>query len=106
MQLDERFRLCLLSLASRYPHCLVDMNEVILGPQRVPTKGWTCHELIIYFQRTTPEVLDARVSLILNARESNIYLLDCSLDIPALWVHRPTNKHPWLEEEVAVASAR
>ena len=99
MQLHESCKLCLLSLASRYPHCLLDMNEAVLGAQSVPTQGWTSSGLIEYFQRTMPEVLKEQALLVLGVQGNATYLLDRSLDTPAMWVHRPTNKHPLFEEE-------
>jgi hypothetical protein len=104
MQLNEIFKVCLLALASRYPHCFLDINEAILGPQSARTEGWTSLELIEYFQRTTPEVLRAPARLVLDEQASAIYLLDRSLDTHAIWVHRPGNRHPWLEEEVHTLS--
>ncbi len=99
MQLHESLRLCLLSLESRYPHCSLEMNEAILGSQGVHTDGWTSGELLVYFQRTMPEMLQTPALLELDQQTSAIYLLDRSSSDPAIRVHRPTNRHPIFEEE-------
>ena len=99
MQLDEPLGNCLQSLASRYPHCLVEVNKAILGPKCAPHREWTCHELIVYAQQRIPEVFDAQARLIRTGGESSIYLLDRSVGIAAFWIYLPKNRHPWLEEE-------
>ncbi len=99
MQLHESLRLCLLSLVSRYPHCSLDMNEAVLGAQRVPSEGWTSSGLIEYFQDMMPEVLEEQALLVLGVQGNATYLLGRSRDTPAMRVHRPANTHPLFEEE-------
>jgi hypothetical protein len=50
LRLTENVQICLLALASRYPHYLVDINEAVLGPQRLGAEGWRAEDLIEWLQ--------------------------------------------------------
>ncbi|MBV9713220.1 MAG: hypothetical protein JO011_20140 [Ktedonobacteraceae bacterium] len=87
MQLSERLEICLLALASRYPDHVVEINEVVLGPQPLGAEGWTAHDMIELLRHTQPVLLDTQADLIINTQESTIYLTEYSAQTPALHVH-------------------
>jgi heme-degrading monooxygenase HmoA len=87
LRLTENLRICLLALASRYPHHLVDIKEAVLGPQRLGAEGWQAADLIELLQHTAPQLLQARVRLEVTGQRKGIYLLERSEQIPAFWVH-------------------
>ncbi|HKF36904.1 MAG TPA: hypothetical protein VKB35_08385 [Ktedonobacteraceae bacterium] len=87
LQLTEQGRLCLLALESRYPAHVVDINEEVLGPQRLGAEGWRASDLIELFQSTAPHVLQEPARLIVTVQQRGIYLLERSVDVPALRVY-------------------
>ncbi len=87
LQLTEQWRLCLLALESRYPSHVVDINEEVLGPQRLGAEGWRASDLIELFQSTAPHVLQEPARLLVTVQKRGIYLLERSVDVPALRVH-------------------
>ncbi len=87
LNLHENFRICLLALASRYPHHIVDINEEVLGPQSLGAEGWTASDIIELFESTAPQLLQERACLEINAQNRGIFLIERSEQIPALWVH-------------------
>lgn len=91
LRLTENLKICLLALANRYPHHIVDINEQVLGPQSLGASGWRAADLIELFQSTTPGLLQAKARLEVNAARRGIYLLECSEHTPALWVHCGTS---------------
>jgi hypothetical protein len=91
LRLTENLQICLLALASRYPHHSVDINEEVLGPQNLRASGWRAADLIELFQSTAPELLHAKARLEVNASRKGIYLLERSEQTPALWVHCGTS---------------
>lgn len=102
MQLNDLLKICLLALESRYPYGLVDINEAILGPQSVPAEGWVPSELIVFFERTAPDILYAPAYLVITDQEAAIYLCDRHEDTPAFWVHchgKMPPRHPHSPEK-------
>ena len=91
LRLNESLHMCLMALASRYPHHIVDINEQILGPQSLGASGWRAADLIELFRSTDPGLLQAKACLEVNAVRRGIYLLERSEQTPALWVHCGTS---------------
>jgi hypothetical protein len=87
LRLTENVQICLLAITSRYPHHLVDINEAVLGPQRLGAEGWRAADLIELLQETTPQLLQARARLEVTTQRRGIYLLDRSEEVPAFWIH-------------------
>lgn len=87
LRLQEKLQICLLSLASRYPDHLVDINEEMLGPQSLGAEGWKASDLIELFQSSAPQLLHALARLEVNTERRGIYLLDHSEETPAFWIH-------------------
>ena len=85
MQLNECLSICLVALASRYPrHTVVDPDGWILGPHHT---RWTALGLIDHLRIRRPDLLEAQARLILDGQQCAIYLLDVSLERPALQIH-------------------
>lgn len=87
MRLEDRLQVCLLSLASRYPKHVVDMNEAVLGSQCFGCKGWLALDMIELLEQTEPELLQAMSRLVVDCQRCEIYLTDCSEITPAFTVH-------------------
>jgi hypothetical protein len=87
LRLTEKLQICLLALASRYPHHRVTINEEILGPQAVRVEGWKAAELIELLEHTSPQLLQENARLEVNAQRKGIYLLEHSEEVPAFWVY-------------------
>lgn len=87
MQLNELLKICLLALASRYPDSTVDINEAVLGKQSYWSEACSPLRLIELLQINAPEVLIAPASLVIDAQESEIYLIERSEEIPAFWIY-------------------
>lgn len=87
LRLTEKVQICLLALASRYPHHLVDINEAVLGHQGLGAEGWRAEDLIEWLQHTAPQLLQAKACLEVTSQRKGIYLLERSEAIPAFWVH-------------------
>lgn len=87
LRLNESLRICLLALASRYPHHFVDINEEVLGPQSVRAEGWRASDLIELLQSTAPELLHEEACLEVTVQRKGIYLIKRSEQTPAFWVH-------------------
>ncbi len=87
MQLNERLEICLLAIANRYTDHVVDINEDVLGPQSLGAEGWTSCDMIELLRYTQPTLLDVQADLIINTQESAIYLLEYSVQTPALHIH-------------------
>jgi hypothetical protein len=87
LRLTETLQICLLALTSRYPHHLVDINEAVLGPQRLGAEGWRATDLIEWLQDTSPQLLQAMARLEVTTQRRGIYLLERSEETPAFWLH-------------------
>ncbi len=103
LRLTENLQNCLLALASRFPRHIVDINEQILGSQSLGTFGWRAADIIELFQSMAPELLQAEACLEVNAASRGIYLLERSVQTPALWVHcgTPGEKMPAYQGDLA-----
>lgn len=87
MQLEDRLKICLLAVESRYPDHVMDINEAILGSQEQDSTGWCTQDIIDYLELVAPELLFAMARLIINIQKSEIYLLDYSEEQPAFLIH-------------------
>jgi hypothetical protein len=86
LRLTEKLQICLLALASRYPHHQVTINEEVLGLQTLGAEGWRVADLIELLQNTAPGLLQATARLEVTAQRKGIYLLERSEEMPAFWV--------------------
>jgi len=87
LQLTEKLQICLLALANRYPHHIVNINEEILGSQTLGAEGWRAADLIELLQNTSPQLLQAKARLEVNTQLKVIYLLERSEEVPAFLVY-------------------
>ena len=87
MYLNDRLQVCLLALASRHPDHVVDINEAVLGSQNLGAAGWTALDIIELLEHVKPDLLQAAARLVVDTQKSEIYLLDHSEKIPAIYVH-------------------
>lgn len=87
MQLNEMLKICLLALASRYPHCVVDLNEAVLGHQSYWSNACSPASLIDLLQINAPQILNAPASMMIDAQHSEIYLVEQSEEMPAFWIY-------------------
>lgn len=87
MQLEDRLRICLLALESRYPDHVVSINTKLLGIQHTGAYCWPAGEMLEYLEQAAPELLDEMARLVVDVQRSDIYLTTCSREIPALTVH-------------------
>lgn len=87
MRLEDRLRICLLALESRYPDHVVSANTALLGDQYTGVAFWSASEMIDYLEHAAPDLLDEMAVLVIDIQQSDIYLLNCSDRIPALFVH-------------------
>lgn len=89
LKLHEPLRICLLALISRYPDCLIAMNQELLDLagswQGVQTAQGVLQEL----EAHTPELLDAPACLLIDDQQaqSALYLLDRSRQNPAFFLY-------------------
>jgi len=86
MKLNETLQICLLAIASRYPDSTLDINEEVLGLQSFQTGKCTPLELMERLQNDAPQMLQAPASLVVDAQERGIYLVEQSQQIPAFWI--------------------
>jgi len=87
LRLKETLQICLLALANRYPHHLVDINETLVGSHPLGAQGWRAADLIEWFESTSPELLQEKALLEVNGQRRGIYLLARSEEIPAFCIH-------------------
>lgn len=87
VRLHETLRNCLYALTSRYPQHTLLINEEILGPQSEQRTDLTADDLIAHIQRTNPELLLMKARLEIAPYNKGIYLLECSEQVPALYIH-------------------
>ncbi|HLZ58528.1 MAG TPA: hypothetical protein VKR06_16440 [Ktedonosporobacter sp.] len=87
MQIDDSLHICLRALESRYPIHVVDINEVVLGPQGFAAAGWTSPDIIAQLEQAAPALLQAQARLVVDPQKSEIYLLEHSEHEPALIIH-------------------
>ncbi len=87
MQLEERLRICLLALESRYPDHVVSINTHLLGIHHTGAYCWSASEMLEYLEQAAPELLDEMACLVVDVQRSDIYLESCSEKIPALIIN-------------------
>ena len=87
MKLHEILKICLLALESRYPKCVVDINEAVLGHQRFWVEACTPLQVLELLQLHTPQLLDAHACLVVDTEQSAIYLVEQSEEMPVFWVY-------------------
>jgi hypothetical protein len=87
LRLTENLRICLLAVIHRYPEHSVEMNEAVLGPQRLGAEGWRAEELLEWLQETAPDLLHEEARLEVTLQRRGIYLLQRSEEMPAFWLH-------------------
>jgi hypothetical protein len=87
MELYDTLQICLLSLASRYPDHVVDMNEELLGPQKLGARGWLALDMIEQLESTQPELLRTMAHIVVDTQKSEIYLLEHDEELPAFLIH-------------------
>lgn len=87
LELNENLQICLLATLSRCPLHSVDINEAVLGPQQRGAKDWSIPDLLKQFGQACPALLRDSARLVIDERRSELYLVDRSEKIPALWIH-------------------
>lgn len=87
LQLTEKLQICLLALASRYPHHRMSINEEILGVQALSAEGWKAADLIEMLENTSPQLLLEKARLEITTQRKGIYLLEHSEEVPAFWIN-------------------
>ncbi|MBA2680048.1 MAG: hypothetical protein H0U76_16830 [Ktedonobacteraceae bacterium] len=85
MQLEDRLKICLLALESRYPEHVIDVNRELLALSGAGDSGWSASEVVEYLERTNATMLTRMARLIIDPQCSEIYLLGQSE--PAFVVH-------------------
>ena len=95
MQLIEILRICLLAAASRYPGCLVEINEAVLDRASLWEGDCTAEEALQRLESQSPQLLQAPACLKIDGL-SIIYLLDRSEELPAfrLYCGEDHNERP------------
>ena len=87
MRLNDILRVCLLSLASRYPIHTIDLDDDVMTIPEIDTRGWIAQEVIEFLDSYAPHLLQTPASLLVDECNSEIFLLLYSDDRPALHVH-------------------
>lgn len=87
MRLNDILRICLLSVASRYPVHTVDFDDYVVDLPATETKGWTAQEMIEFLDIYAPELLQASAILVVDECNCEIFLPMYSEDQPAIHVH-------------------
>jgi hypothetical protein len=85
MQLEDKLNICLLALESRYPDHVVDINQDILAIADNNIAGWSAGELIAYLEQNT--ILESMARLVIDCQCSEIYLIEQSESVPAIFIH-------------------
>lgn len=86
MHLADILRICLLAAASRYPGCLVEINEAVLDQAGLWEGDCTAEEALQRLESQRPQLLQAPARLEIDDR-SVIYLLDRSEELPAFHLY-------------------
>jgi hypothetical protein len=89
MKLDEILRICLLAAASRYPGCLVEINQAVLDWAGLWKEVCTAEQALQRLESQVPQLLEAPARLLIDDRQvqSAIYLLDRSEEFPAFLLY-------------------
>ncbi len=94
MQLHDLLKICLLAVASRYPDSVIECNKALLGYRDFWDGTCSPHQAWEQLQDECPAFLEAQAHMVIDSQQSNIYLVDLSQDIPALWIYRD-GYSPW-----------
>ena len=87
MQLEDRLKICLLALESRYPEHMIDVNQELLPLSGMSASGWSVSEIIEYVEQRNPTILSEMARLVVDLQCSEIYLVGLSETTPAFVVH-------------------
>ena len=87
MQLEDRLKICLLALESRYPEHVINVNQELLAIAGDSARGWLVSEIIGYLEQTNSAVLHKMARLVIDPQCSEIYLIEQSEAMPAFIVH-------------------
>ena len=87
MQLEDRLKICLLALESRYPEHVIDVNQEVLALSGDSAQGWSAGEIIGYLEQTNPAMLHKMARLVIDLQCSEIYLAEQSEAAPSFIVH-------------------
>ena len=87
MQLEDRLKICLLALESRYPEHVIDVNQELLPLLGVSNSGWSASEIIEYVEQRNPTILSEMARLVVDPQRREIYLVERSETAPAFVVH-------------------
>ena len=87
MRLNDILRVCLLSLASRYPIHTVDFDDNVIDLPELETRGWTAQEMIEFLDSYAPDLLQAPALLLVDECNAEIFLPMYSEDQPAMYIH-------------------
>jgi hypothetical protein len=87
MELEDRLRICLLALESRYPEHVVSINTAMLGIQHKGAECWSAGDMLEYLELAAPDLLDEMACLIIDIQQSNIYIVNRSSQVPALTIN-------------------
>ena len=87
MKLHEPLKVCLLSLVSRYPQSVIEINEAVLGHQSFWTEACSPLCLLELLDSHAPHLLQAPTCIEVDAAHSIIYLVGQSEETPAFWIY-------------------
>lgn len=87
MKLHEMLKICLLALESRYPECVVEVNENLLGHPGFWGEACVPTEMLELLRLKAPQLLLAPACLVIEPGQSAIYLVERSEEDPAFEVY-------------------
>ena len=87
MKLHEPLKVCLLSLASRYPQSVVEINEAVLGHQNFWTEACRPLCLLALLESHAPHLLQVPALIEVYAAQSVVHLVGHSEETPAFWIY-------------------
>jgi hypothetical protein len=87
MELHQILKLCLLALDSRYPTCVVEINETLLGHPSYWREACVPSEMLAILRLHAPQLLLAPACLVIDSGQSAIYLVERSEREPAFLVY-------------------
>lgn len=87
MHLNDILRICLLSLANRYPVHTVDFDDNVIALPEIETRGWSAQEMIEFLDSCAPHLLQTPASLLVDECNCAIFLPMYSEDRPAIHIH-------------------
>lgn len=87
MKLHETLNICLLALESRYPECVVEVNESLPGNPGYWGEACLPDEMLEVLRLRDPDLLETPAHLVIEPEQSAIYLVDRSEVEPAFWIY-------------------